>query len=122
MTMVSFFLGGSVFCLYPIGISHACDRVNSSQIVSATQTLLLAYGVGATLGPLLAPIGGLYFTGSGLLFFTMIVCAALGLFMIWRKSRVLSVSDDEKHDFSLSVEMTPVAVELETKPGFDEVR
>ncbi|WP_299009956.1 MFS transporter [uncultured Shewanella sp.] len=56
MGSLSFALGGMVFCLYPIGISHACDRVKKQQVVSATQTLLFSWGTGAALGPIIAPI------------------------------------------------------------------
>lgn len=113
--LMSFILGGSVFCLYPIGISHACDRIESNQIVSATQTLLLAYGIGATIGPSLAPLCNYLFTGSGVLFFLIITSLPLGIFMLWRKRQAASVPTDEKTDFTLSVEMTPVGTEMDPR-------
>lgn len=113
MAGLSFLLGGVLFCIYPIAISHACDRVEHSQLVSATQTLLLSYGVGATVGPVLAPIGNVFLAGSGVLLFTLLVNAILGVFMLWRKSQAPSVPQEDKQDFNVSVEMTPVAIELD---------
>ena len=115
VTLLSFFLGGAVFCLYPIGISHACDRIENNQIVSATQTLLLSYGVGATVGPSLAPLCNYLMSGSGILLFLIITSLPLGIFMLWRKRQNTSVPADEKHDFTLSVELTPVATEMDPR-------
>jgi MFS family permease len=115
MGTISFFLGGAIFCLYPIGISHACDIIDSNQIISATQTLLLAYGVGATLGPLIAPIGNLYAPGSGILIFIILISTPLCVYMLWRKRAGKSIASEDKQDFTLSVEMTPVAIELDPR-------
>lgn len=119
ITLLSFFLGGAVFCLYPIGISHACDRIDNNQIVSATQTLLLSYGVGATVGPSLAPLFNYMIPGAGILIFLIITSLPLGVFMLWRKRQAASVPVDEKHEFALSVEMTPVATEMDPRAEID---
>lgn len=118
---LSFFLGGSVFCLYPIGISHACDRIDNNQIVSATQTLLLAYGLGATVGPIIAPLFNYIDKDSGILIFIIVVSGLLGIMMLWRKQIVSSVPVEEKHDFTLSAEMTPVATEMDPRADPDEL-
>jgi len=47
-------LGASAFALYPIAISLACDDLPASQIVSATQVMLLSYSIGSVIGPLAA--------------------------------------------------------------------
>jgi MFS family permease len=115
MSVLSFLFGGAIFCLYPLGISHTCDVIDNSQIIPATQTLLLSYGIGATLGPLIAPIGNLYFSGSGVLFFIMLISSILCIYMIWRKGQLAPVPSEDKQDFTLSVEMTPVALELDPR-------
>lgn len=112
---LSFLLGGTVFCLYPIGISHACDRVENHQIVSATQTLLLFYGIGATIGPMLAPLFHLFSKKDGLLIYFITILLPLSAYMFWRKSVVSPVPEIDKQDFSLSVEMTPVASEIDPR-------
>ncbi len=48
-------LGMSAFALYPIAITLACDNLDSSYIVAATQVMLFSYSIGSALG-LLAQI------------------------------------------------------------------
>lgn len=120
VSILSFFLGGALFCIYPIGISHACDRVNSSQLVSATQTLLLAYGLGATLGPVLAPLFDLIVKSKGLLVFIALVSFLLGLFIMWRKQIASPEAPQNKQDFTLYTELTPVAAEMDQENAHGE--
>ena len=47
-------LGASVFSIYPISISLACDNLSISKIVSATEIMLLSYSVGSVVGPVAA--------------------------------------------------------------------
>lgn len=49
-----FLLGACAFALYPIAITLACDALDVSKIVSATEVMLLSYSVGSVSGPLLA--------------------------------------------------------------------
>lgn len=50
MIMVGGFVGLSA-TLYPIGVAITNDRMESHRIVSASATLLLAYGLGSVIGP-----------------------------------------------------------------------
>lgn len=45
---------GIVAAIYPIGVAITTDRLDSHQMVSASATLLLSYGIGSCLGPLLS--------------------------------------------------------------------
>lgn len=108
----SFLFGGATFCLYPIGISHACDRVNNDQIVSATQTLLLFYGVGAALGPLFSPL-------FGLMLFVMIMSVLLFVFILIRKTIKDPVLPEDKQDFVPTTELTPINNEMDPRSEED---
>ncbi len=46
--------GALVFALYPLAIAHMVDRVDNIEVIPASTTLLLVYGLGAALGPILA--------------------------------------------------------------------
>ena len=46
-----FAMGGLTFTLYPLSISEVCDRLQPEDITKATGMLLLAYGIGAVMGP-----------------------------------------------------------------------
>lgn len=81
-----FLLGGGVFALYPVAVSHAADRAPAGALVGMSQGLLLINSLGAALSPLMiSPVmtavgdAGLFwaFGGLSLLF---------ALFFTWRRS------------------------------------
>lgn len=45
--------GGLIFTLYPLAVAHINDRVQSESFVGIAATLLLLWGVGAVIGPIL---------------------------------------------------------------------
>lgn len=44
------------FCLYPLAVAFSNDHVESERRVSLTAMLLVTYGVGASIGPLVAGV------------------------------------------------------------------
>lgn len=62
-------LGGLTFTLYPISIAHACDSLETPDLVAGTQTLLLSYSAGAMIGPFIAPLFMLFYPKQGLFIF-----------------------------------------------------
>ncbi|WP_338804395.1 MFS transporter [Xenorhabdus griffiniae] len=90
-------LGMSSFALYPIAITLACDKLDASYIVAASQIMLLSYSVGSAVGPLVAGHFMLqhYFKvqHNGLMSFFFIVLLATAIYMLlaslYRKDRVL---------------------------------
>lgn len=90
-----FILGGVTFTLYPISISHACDSLNSEDIISGTQALLLAYSLGAVIGPLITPIFikllGIY----GLFYYIITTLILLCSYMFWRQSATKYMEPEE---------------------------
>nr|WP_187653704.1 MFS transporter [Xenorhabdus sp. PB62.4] len=91
-------LGMSSFALYPVAITLACDKLDSSYIVAASQVMLLSYSIGSAIGPLGAGHFMLqhYFNGqhNGLMSFFFIVLLATAIYMLLaslrRKDRVLA--------------------------------
>ena len=70
--------GGFSFALYPLSMAFTCEGVKESQIVSATGGFVLAYGVGAIAGPLLAPLFMAKMGFNGLFYFTSMICLLMG--------------------------------------------
>ncbi len=111
--IIAFLLGGMSFTLYPISISHACDSLKHSEIVSGTQGILLAYSVGAAVGPFLAP-GFMHVAGAdGLFIYVLLVSAVLTVFLLWRKTHVPSKPQDES--FRVIPQTTPVTAEMDPR-------
>src|SRR5690606_3096116 len=46
--------GGAAFSLYPLCVAHGNDFVDASEFVATASGLLLVYGIGAVVGPLLS--------------------------------------------------------------------
>lgn len=51
---VGFFCGGAFFSAYSLSIAHFNDQLQLSEILQASQGLLLIYGIGSAVSPLLA--------------------------------------------------------------------
>lgn len=85
-------LGMSAFALYPIAITLACDNLDSSYIVAATQVMLFSYSIGSALGP----VGANSFLQeqNGLMDFFFMVLLATAIYMLiaslHRKPQVLA--------------------------------
>jgi len=108
-----FLFGGLTFTLYPISISHACDSLDQKDIVSGTQGLLLAYGLGAAAGPVIAPLFIHLLGPNGLFIYFALISGLLGLFFLWRKTYVTASTQEER--FVPMPGTTPIAAEMDPR-------
>lgn len=79
LLVLSWFFGGFSFTIYPLSMAFTCEKINQDQIVSATGGFVLAYGIGAIVGPLLAPIAMSLFGIAGLFYFLAAITLLLAL-------------------------------------------
>lgn len=77
---LSWIFGGFSFTLYPISMAYTCEKVADHQIVAATGGFVLSYGIGAILGPILAPFAMQWFGSSGLFYFLAAISLSLAIF------------------------------------------
>ncbi len=104
--------GGCTFTIYPVSISYGCDSLDSKDIVSGTQTLLLAYSLGAMVGPLLASI--LMTTSPWwLIAYISLCCAILIGLLSWRK--VVSDPNQQEEQFISVTQNTPIIIEADPR-------
>jgi MFS family permease len=85
------FFGGFSFTLYPLSMAYACERVREEQIVAATGGFVLSYGIGAILGPLLAPMAMDLLGSAGLFYFLSAITLLLGLIGLKRPCEPVDV-------------------------------
>ena len=78
---------GAIFSLSPLCIAHANDYITSDDRVGASGGLMLAYGVGAVAGPLLASAAVMGLGTGGLFALGAAVGLATLLFAFWRMAR-----------------------------------
>lgn len=120
--ILAFIFGGCTFTLYPICISHSCDYLESEDIVAATGGLLLSYGIGATLGPLIAPSLISMLGDNGLFLYFAIVSGTFLTFIIWRSTRRSSLPADEQQDFIAVPHTTPITAEMDPRSDDEELQ
>lgn len=106
-------LGGLTFTFYPISITHACDNLDTKDLIAGTQSLLLAYSIGAMFGPFLAPVFMHLFGGAGLfLYFICVSGSTIPLFLIRKKQK----KDTPPEEPFLSLPQTsPILLELDPR-------
>ncbi|MFZ5791070.1 MAG: MFS transporter [Pseudomonadota bacterium] len=84
---IVFLYGGLSMPIYSLSVAHANDRLKPEQMVAASSTLMLAYGIGAILGPLTVGQAMTLLGPSGYFAYLAAAHVALGLFAIWRMIR-----------------------------------
>ena len=114
-----FLLGGLVFTLYPLSITEVCDRLQPHDLTKATGMLLLTYGVGAVLGPLIAPACINTFPTYGLFLFVLINASVLVFMGLRSFVRSSAVPEELQADFVSLPRVSPVAYELDPRVDGD---
>jgi MFS family permease len=115
MLLVGVFTGLSA-TLYPIAVAITNDRMESHRIVAASATLLLSYGIGSVIGPvvmaeLMGVLGpsGLFWGSAG---FLVLLAAATS----YRISHTPDVPVEEQEQFVAAMpEASPVLAEIDPR-------
>lgn len=98
ITAVGLYMGLAA-ALYPVAVAITNDQMPSHQITAASTTLLLAYGIGSCIGPVVAATimdsvgpNGLFYTNTAFLL-------ALAIYLLYRLQRRPDVPEDERVDY-----------------------
>ena len=114
--LLIFLLGGFAFTLYPLSITQVCDRLQANDITKATGVLLLAYGIGAVVGPILAPVCIHSFQPGGLFIFITGVTALLSIVGVWTIYFKPPIPLEDQADYvPLPPAATPFAYDLDPR-------
>lgn len=73
--------------IYSLVIAHANDHLRKDQVLGASAKLVLLYGAGSIVGPVVAGWLMSDIGRAGFLIFMIVVHGALGLFALWRSWR-----------------------------------
>jgi MFS family permease len=76
----AFLFGGFLSTLYPVSVAYAHDSMHGEQVVAVTGRLILLFGLGSILGPLLGTSFVMGFGINGLLYLIATVALLLALF------------------------------------------
>lgn len=114
MTVV-FLFGGMIFAIYPIVVAHLVDHVKPGDLLAASSSVLLVYGVGSALGPLIAG-ATMSVLGPGSLFaWFALTQAVLAVYAAYRY-RVFRRAPAHERKFSPMLRTTPAALGLLRTP------
>jgi predicted MFS family arabinose efflux permease len=110
MTLI-FLFGGAAFAVYPIVVAHLVEHVQPENLLGASSSVLLVYGVGSALGPLIA---GVLMSGVGawsLLAWFAGIHGALAAYA-WYRYNVRRREPLRERKFQLMLRTTPAALRL----------
>ncbi|ARU95262.1 MFS transporter [Tatumella citrea] len=120
VTGIAFVASMMQFALYPLAVALANDRILAERRVSLTACLLMSYGIGASIGPLLTgalmqPLGG------NMLYAFFVVCCAVVIGLTRLRSSLPEVTAEEQVPhvpLTDGLVSSPLAVAL--NPAIDE--
>jgi MFS family permease len=120
---LAFLFGASIHPIYGLCTAHTNDFVERSDFVEASSGLLLTWGIGAAVGPILAAqymerlgLGGLFlFTAS-----VHLVCALFAVYRMRRRAAPPLQTRDSFVTANAAARTTPVASTLDPRAPLDE--
>ena len=119
--MVGFLCSLVQFCLYPLAVAFSNDHVEGDRRVSLTAMLLVTYGVGASIGPLLAGVLMKLFGSQSLYAFF----SFFALVLVWRirpkaVTNLHQVDDAPLHHVAMPDSMSSSPLVAALDPRVDE--
>ncbi|MGH8225921.1 MAG: MFS transporter [Gammaproteobacteria bacterium] len=120
LLIFAFGFGAMALCLYALAVAHMNDLLEPHEVLSATQGLLLATGIGSAIGPLIAGIMFDVVGARGLPFYLAAVLAVLALYGIVHifQRRVPLPADQSA--YVPMVRTSQVGLEMVEEPREDE--
>jgi MFS family permease len=92
-------LGGSIYAMYPVIVAHANDHAEPGTAIQISGGLLLTYGVGSIVGPLIAGVAMESIGNRALFFVTSASHLMVILYTLWRIRTRDAVAEEEKSSF-----------------------
>ncbi len=114
VTLITAF-GAFSFPLYTLSIAHVNDHVHRSDFVEASTGLLLLYGIGASVGPVVASAAMEALGPKGLFAWTAFVHAGTAAFVLAQLRTRPAVPAEDKEAFVEVPRTSPVVFELDPR-------
>jgi len=112
-------MGGLVLPLYGLVLAHTNDHLEAEDFVPAGAALLMFYGVGAVLGPLLGTLAMRIVGPGGLFLYLALAAVTLATFTAYRMTQRAGVDAEDTESFVPVTSTTAMAYELDPR-GEDE--
>jgi MFS family permease len=118
MVLLVFFVGlymGLSAAIYPIAVAITNDLMESHQITSASTALLLSYGLGSIIGPLVSAMFMEFLGARGLFVSNALILAGLILFMVVGPGRSHPKIKRQEHYYTTTPEAALGISELDPR-------
>ncbi|WP_233355837.1 MFS transporter [Henriciella litoralis] len=112
---LAFLFGMGALSYYAVAVAHAADRARPDQATSMMAGIMVIWGIGSIVGPLVAgfimtPLGA-----TGLFAFASVMLALLTIIMFTRVVKNAEVTDDEKDPFNATQATSLALSELDPR-------
>ncbi|GJL94181.1 MAG: MFS transporter [Hyphococcus sp.] len=111
--------GAFAMSIFGLSAAHANDHAESNEFVIVTAGLLLIYGMGSVVGPILAPLAMNVAGAQSLFLYTAVIHSTLFGFGVIRLFVRRSLPADQQEDYVLMPKTTPGAIELDPRNNDD---
>ena len=98
IAVVGLYMGLSA-ALYPVSVAITNDQMPSHRITAASTTLLLAYGIGSCIGPVVAATAMDELGPNGLFYTNTAFLVVLGAYLLYRLQRRADVPAEDRVDY-----------------------
>lgn len=112
--------GGLTFTVYSISVAHANDYVETKHLVQASGGLVMAYGIGASAGPVVASAIMGQIGPAGLFYYTAMIGLVLGGFTMFRMTRRSAMPKEERGRYMPISTAAPTAKTLYASASRDQ--
>ena len=101
--------------LYPLSAAYTHDYLESVDVVPASGGLVMSFGIGAILGPLMAALAIAQFGGGGLFVFCAAASSVAVCLIIWRMCQREIPDVEDQVEFLLMPRTSPVISQLDPR-------
>jgi MFS family permease len=112
--------GGFSFTLYPLSVAYTNDFLTAEDLVPASGGLIVAYGSGAAIGPIIASLAMDAFGARGLFSFIGWICVILATFIGYRISSRSAPVIEDAGEFQAMQRTSPIIYEIHPEAEIEE--
>ncbi len=98
--ILAFGYGAGALSFYAVAVAHAADKVSASRATPMMAGILVLWGIGSIVGPILSGFVMTPLGGPGLFFFAAAALALLAALMFTRIVNAVPVASDDKEPFN----------------------
>ncbi|MFC3340174.1 MFS transporter [Paracandidimonas soli] len=118
LLVLLFLLGGGIFAIYPVAVSHSADRAPSGALVRMIQGLLLINSIGSAVSPLIITPAMSALGEPGLFWSFVVLNLCLTGFFLWRRNA--RPAPIPVAPFEAAAQMTPVGAEMRVTEDLEQ--